>query len=94
MAAVKSWLKPVSKQPEGGLGPWRLVFLEFDEENGKGCPYIVQTLPSQICDDNKPGDMKKGATDHGCDEAIARELGIREDDHAEAVAETIGDVWQ
>jgi hypothetical protein len=68
---MKSWLKPIRKQPESTetdkiLGPW-LTFLEFDEESGKGCPYLIQTIHAQIYDEKKPGDMKKGAIDHGCD---------------------------
>jgi hypothetical protein len=71
----KSWLKPNRRQPEGkggpwgdanGFGPW-LRFLAYDEEKGIGCPYLIATIHAQLYDETKPGDMKKGATDHGCD---------------------------
>ena len=30
-------------------------------------PYLIQTIHAQMYDEMKPGDMKKGAMDHGCD---------------------------
>lgn len=73
----KQWLSPKRKKPDGTGGPW-LTFVagptrgseeEAPEDDAivGGCPYLVQTIGAQLYDEMKPGDMKKGATDHGCD---------------------------
>ena len=71
---LKAWLNPKRRQPDGTTAPY-LRFLEglrhTDEDTedltARGCPYLIQTIGAQLYDENKPGDMKKGATDHGCD---------------------------
>lgn len=68
------FLKPVRKQPETGKpGPWLYFLAPTPKEEAdtvpvpRGCPYLIDTIGAQIHDEKKPGDMKKGATDHGCD---------------------------
>jgi phage terminase large subunit len=67
---VHQFLKPVRPQPDtddGTLGPW-IRFYDVNEETGNGLPYLIATIGVQMHDEVKlNGDMKKGATDHGCD---------------------------
>lgn len=61
------FLKP-RKAPDvdGATAPW-ILFVNDDPDSGQGCPYLIETLPAQVHDDNQTGDLKKGATDHACD---------------------------
>lgn len=68
---VHSFLRPNRKQPEtGALGPWCRVLRPSPEGEGavrRGAPYLIETIGSQVHDEIRVGDMKKGATDHACD---------------------------
>jgi len=65
---VHQYLDPRRPDPTetGKKEPWLRVYAP-NPELGYGCPYLIETLPAQVHDELKPGDMKKGATDHGCD---------------------------
>jgi phage terminase large subunit len=68
----------------GEESPW-LMLVNDHPETGLGCPYLIETLPAQVHDDKQNGDLKKGATDHGCDALryllIAREPIAQLPDH-------------
>ncbi|MGH2404894.1 MAG: terminase large subunit domain-containing protein, partial [bacterium] len=77
-ARVHQYLDPRRKGPDGdGRGPWLRFFRSNPELPGYGCPYAIETIPAQIHDPLKPGDLKKGkgesATDHAAD-ALRYEL--------------------
>jgi hypothetical protein len=68
------YLKPIHKQPETGTsGPYAFFLQpppagrEGETATPRGCPYLIETIGSQMHDEKKPGDLQKGATDHGCD---------------------------
>lgn len=61
----KNVLRPTRRMADGRVGPFQR-FLEYNEETGLGCPYLINTIGAQMYDDKQNGDMKKGATDHGC----------------------------
>lgn len=71
---MHSYLKPTRKQPETGKpGPWARFLRppaagrEGETATPRGCPYLIETIGSQTHDEKRPGDLLKGATDHGCD---------------------------
>jgi len=77
-ARVHQYLDPRRKRPDGeGRGPWLRFFRPNPALPGYGCPYAIQTIPAQIHDALRPGDLKKGrsegATDHAAD-ALRYEL--------------------
>lgn len=65
-ARMHQYLDTRRPQPGGGVGPW-LRYFKHNPISGMGCPYAIETIPSQIHKDDNSGDLKKGPTDHGCD---------------------------
>ena len=66
-ARVHQYLDPRRPRPEGsGTGPY-VRFFRANPHTGLGTPYAIDTIPAQVHDPGKPGDLKKGATDHAAD---------------------------
>ncbi len=51
--------------PEQAPCPWFRAFTP--DKTGLGMPYLIRTLPAQTHSDTRPGDLKKGETDHAAD---------------------------
>jgi phage terminase large subunit len=71
---MHQYLRPIHRQPETGKpGPFAFFLdapphgREGEMAVPRGCPYLIETIGSQLHDEKKPGDLLKGATDHGCD---------------------------
>ncbi len=65
---MKGYMRPNRKHPDGTVAPY-VRWLEGPDGSELGCPYLVSTIGAQMYSDTIIGDMKKGATDHGCDSA-------------------------
>lgn len=57
-ARVHQYLHPDHPTPDGDAGPLLRV-LAHAAKRGLGCPYLIETLPAQVHDPNRPGDLAK-----------------------------------
>ena len=63
---VHSFLDPRRPQPGSRQpGPWLTVLPPAGD--GLGCPYLIETLPAQVHDEARPGDLRKHVGDDAVD---------------------------
>jgi hypothetical protein len=72
-ARVHDYLDPRRAQPDGSQGPWLRVFRRAGgAKSGStiGCPYLIETLPAQVHDPHRPGDLLKAGREDDTDHAV------------------------